>query len=941
MTLTKLEIEQQLIAIITQLLIESEENLAYRKVTLHASLSKHLGIDSLGRAELFARIEKKLHIQLSDQALAESETVEDIVNWILQHSSIPSYQPQPTQPMPVASAVDPSTAKTLVDVLLLHALANPDRPHVYLQNEQGKEEILTYGTLLEQSLRIAHQLQLRALKPQQTVAIMQPTNLGFFSTFFGILIAGGIPVPIYPPFRPHQLEAYAQQEAKILRNAEVRLLITFKEAETLSKILRAFVPSLQEITTTEALLQSSEKGAIGKNYPDDAALIQYTSGSTSTPKGVLLTHQNLLANIRAYGIAAAVAQDDVAVSWVPLYHDLGLIGMWLGSLYHAIPLVLLSPLTFLHHPEKWLWAIHYHRGTLSGGPNFAYELCIRKIDPAMIEGIDLGSWRLALNGAEPIQSKTLTRFTQKFSPYGFKSTAFLPVYGLAESSVCVTTTPLNRGPLIEKISRDIFQQQHRAVLSEEDNSLEFVSCGIAIPGHEVRIVDEINHLLPERNVGRLQFRGPSSMQGYHNNPAATAVVFHDGWWDTGDLAYQANSEIFITGRSKDLIIKAGRNLYPAEIEELVGEVAGIRQGCIVAFGVTDVQKGTEKLIIIAESKEKSGETQQRMIGEITEKITTALDVSPDHVLVVPPRTIPKTSSGKLQRNACKTAYLSHTLLKPSLAPWLQIAKLGIHSILANLKKGLSLMGKTIYTTYMALLFLITTPFVWLSLQILPQHLAAIVCRSWARSIYFLGFCPIRIDGKVNLHLAQPLIYAANHMSNIDSLLLLAILPANTRLVGKQELWNIPIISAFMRKLGYIAIDRRTSKGKEEVQQIEITLQQGTSIAIFPEGTFSYAIGLRPFKLGAFKAAVATDTAICPIAIQGTRYIWRGEERLFAPQVIHITIGNPISPQGHDWQEINRLKNAVRLQIGNHCGEPTLDLITRNVAATRKELEHKV
>ena len=271
---------------------------------------------------------------------------------------------------------------------------------------------------------------------------MQPTNPGFFYTFAGVLLANCIPVPIYPPLRPHQIEAYAKQEAKILRNAEVRMLVTFHEAEHLSKLLRAFIPSLKHVTTVNSLLKNDEKASFFGAKADDFALIQYTSGSTSAPKGVLLTHQNLLSNIRTFGEFGHMNHQDVLVSWVPLYHDLGLIGMWLSSLYHGIPLVVMSPLTFLTRPERWLWAIHYHRGTISGGPNFAYELCIRKIEPEQIEGLDLSSWRAAVNAAEAIQPKTMERFTEKFAPYGFKPEAYRPAYGLAESTVCLTVVRL-------------------------------------------------------------------------------------------------------------------------------------------------------------------------------------------------------------------------------------------------------------------------------------------------------------------------------------------------------------------------------------------------------------------------------------------------------------------------------------------------------------------
>lgn len=935
MTLNTHETEQELLQIIQQLLEESGSEYTQRKLTLDLSLQRHLGIDSLGRAELFQRIEKKFNIQLTDRLMAEADTVNDILNAIYEATPGKKIKHVDThQPTLEKSIINPQQAKTLIDVLLLYATGDPNRPHIYLQDEQGREETITYGKLFENSQRVAHALLKRGLKPGETVAIMQPTNPGFFYTFFGTLLANCIPVPIYPPFRPHQIEAYAKQEAKILNSAQARILVTFHEAENLSKLLRAFVPSLKEVTTVNALMKDEEKAPIFGANIDDFALIQYTSGSTNTPKGVLLTHRNLLANIRAYGEAIKVTHQDVCVSWVPLYHDLGLIGMWFGSLYHGIPLTLMSPLTFLTRPERWLWAIHYHRGTVSGGPNFAYELCVRKIDPAMIEGLDLSSWRIAANGAEAIQPKTLERFTEKFAPYGFNPNAHLPVYGLAESTVCVAVSELNKPARIDKIDRTTFEEQQLAVESDKPNSVEFVGCGKPIPHHEVRIVDADNQVLPERHVGQLQFKGPSSMQGYYGNPEATLAIYHDGWWDSGDMAYIAESDIFITGRKKDMIIKTGRNLYPAELEELTGQIPAIRTGCVIAFGTTDAHRGTEKLIIVAETREKKPAHPEKIIEQITESIITALDVAPDQIVLVPPHTIPKTSSGKLQRAACKSAYLAGKLSNRRAPMWLQLMRIGISGFGVKLQHLFVNAGKFIFTCYASLLMIVTLLPVMLCLWILPRRGAALVCKYWARLLFIFCLSPVTVHGKKYLSDKNPLIYASNHASYVDALLLMSILPANTRFVGKQELADTPLTRLFMKKLQYIAVNRTDAqKGLEDTKQMDAALREGDSLMIFPEGTFSYGEGLRPFRMGAFKIAADTNTPICPISLRGTRFILRGEERLMRPGSIHVTISEPMKPSGKYWQDVVNFKNAVRMQIAKDCGEATLDLITSGIPET--------
>lgn len=925
------DVENKLIEITAKLLEESGET-HHKQINLDVSLQRHLGIDSLGRAELFRRIEKAYEVRLSDRLLAEAETLNDILAALLKKEFIIPEKQERRGSHGQRPSLDAGLAKSLVDVLLLYGEKAPNEVHIYFQNEDGHEEKITYGELFSSSLRVANGLRLLGLQHGETVALMQPTHPNFFYTFFGILLAGGIPVPIYPPFRMHMLEAYAQTEARILSNAEVRILVTFAEAEQLSRVLQAFVPSLKQVTSVAQLIKADELSDIFHAHGDHSALIQYTSGSTADPKGVLLSHHNLLANIAAYGKAIDIRPHDVAVSWLPLYHDMGLIGMWLGSLYYGLPLILMTPFSFLNHPERWLWAIHYHRGTVSGAPNFAYELCIRKIEKGLLEGLDLSSWRMAANGAEKIYPRTLRDFTKKFAPYGLKPTTLLPVYGLAESSVALTISPLEREFKIDTVDRKLFEEEREANYSSDKNALEFVSCGLPLAGHEIRIVDDEGKVLSERKVGNLQFRGPSCMQGYYNNPRATQAIYHDGYMDSGDLAYKAEGEIYITGRRKDLIIKAGRNLYPAELEEIAETVEGVRHGCVAAFEVLDAELGTEKLVIVAETRESSTSQREKMMDAIREIITSTVDIVPDQVILVAPHIIPKTSSGKLQRAACKKMYLQGELQKTRIPASMQMLKLLASAILHKCQKGLKMIARLIYTIYILLLVLLSFFPIYFYIRYASRNSAASLIKHWARWMMRFAFCPLKIAGKERL-VSAPLIYAANHASYIDAIIMLAVLPVSTRIVVKKELYRLPMIRTILKKLDYLGIDRLDfSKGVEDTRRMESTLQAGFPIMIFPEGTFGYAAGLRPFRLGAFKLATETQTEICPLAIKGTRYLLRAEEKLMRPHAVTVTVCHAVKPRGLEWQHVTALRNEVRREILKYCGEPSLDFIAGQTVA---------
>jgi fatty-acyl-CoA synthase len=935
--LDRSSVAQQTEEVLRALLVELGSPAAALQSLQTAHLERDLGLGSLERVELMLRLGTAFGIHVPDRVVAEANTTSDLVDAVLAELG-QTATPELLSPelgavrrhaLPEAAAHIAESAETLTEVLLRHARATPDRPQVFLREDDGRTTTITYGKLLERSSAVAAALQARGLLPGGAVAIMLPTCQEFFYTFFGILLAGGIPVPIYPPFRADRIEEYAARQAAILKNAEVRILVTFRQAETVARLLKPRVPTLSTVVNAAKLTEgaAAAEPALHKARPDEIAFLQYTSGSTGEPKGVMLTHANLLTNIRDIILAVGFRPDDVAASWLPLYHDMGLIGAWLGPLYFGVPVAILSPLAFLSRPERWLWAIHHHRASVTAAPNFAFELCVRKINDRDIEGLDLSSWRAALNGAEPINPETLERFATRFVEFGFRREAMLPVYGLAEASLAVSVPPLERGPRVDRIDRAAFEREGRAVPAPDDpNALEFVSVGVPVRTYEVRIADEAGNDAGERREGRLWFRGPAATRGYYRNPDATREIQRDGKWiDSGDRAYCAEGEIYITGRVKDIIIKAGRNIYPHEVEEAAGAVEGVRTGCVVAFGVRDEAMGTERLVVVAETRERDAAAQKRIAAAVTEKVAAAVDMPPDLIELVPPQSIPKTSSGKLRRQETKKLYLEGKLGRRKPPAWVQVARLaatgGASRIAGTTRSALELAYGLWSAVAFAAFLLPTWTLVYFTRD---ERRAAKITRIGTRIFFRLIGCPIRIDGTEHRTATQAHVFVANHTSFLDVLVVLATFAVPYRFVSKREVLSWPFIGTFLKRRRDFAFTREDPQQRlEQAEKIEEALRQGISVLVFPEGTFTPAEGLRAFQLGAFKAAVATKSPICPVSLRGVRNILRDGTTFPRPGSIHMTVGPPIAPQGDGWQEIVRLRDATRAAIAEHCGEHLL------------------
>lgn len=569
--------------------------------------------------------------------------------------------------------LDASKATTLVELLRSRASDRSEQiAYTFLVDGEAQTASLTYGELDRQARAIAVYLR-SYCQPGERALLLYPPGLEYIAAFFGCLYAGIIAVPAYPP-RPNrsllriQAMIHDAQATVALTTPSIfarleRRLVKIPELKTLYWLSIDVEPHLEK-QWQEPNVNSST-----------VAFLQYTSGSTATPKGVAIAHSNLLHNLSAIFECFSYTPNSRGVIWLPPYHDMGLIGGTLQPLYSGLPVVLMSPLMFLQSPVRWLQAISHYRATTSGGPNFAYDLCVRKITAQQMTEIDLSCWEVAFNGAEPIDSSTLERFAAKFEPYGFRREAFYPCYGMAEATLIISGG-LKTASVVSKSLQGEALGRNKVVPAQvgDSRARTVVGCGNSISGQQIAIAhpDQLRRCA-SREIGEIWVRGASIAQGYWNNSEATNSVFNAYLADTdegpflrtGDLGFLEGGELFVTGRLKDAIVINGQNHYPQDIERTVEQShSQIRPTCSAAFSINVA--GEEKLIVAAEVERSylTSDTptlESQLIQSICRAVSKDHDLSVYRVLLLKPGSIPKTSSGKIQRQACRSGFLEKTL----------------------------------------------------------------------------------------------------------------------------------------------------------------------------------------------------------------------------------------------------------------------------------------
>lgn len=553
-------------------------------------------------------------------------------------------------------------APTLVDAM--HQLRDKtDRGFVFVRTD-GTERFCSFRDVLLEAGKRAGALYARGLKKGDRVAIAVPDPEEFVLSFLGAIVGGIVPVPITPQLLFKNVAGYHDTVAHVVNASGASLLLSTQATREFVDPILPRAPDLRGgIVSVDELAQGDHARPDVKIEPTDLAFLQFTSGSTSRPKGVMVSHRNLAWNSESFMIRG-LAKDssfDKGVTWLPLFHDMGLIGFVIGPLFTDIPVVFLPTASFIRNPRIWLDKISEHKGTITYAPNFAYTLVTKRLKDKDVASLDLSSLRRTGSGAEPIQARTLREFATKLAPAKFDPKSFLPSYGMAEATLAITFVPVDSGLRTDTIDRAGLEQGVANPVASGENTAELVNCGQPFPEHELIIVDAEGNVLGDRCVGEILTRGPSVSDGYYREPELTRECFRTGpfghtWLYTGDLGYTVLGDVFICGRLKDMIIIRGKNFYPNDLEWVVGELPGVRRGNVVAFSV-DVA-GEEQIVIAAEGSAADAAALQKAVASA---LIDGFSLNAHEVVILPQGTLPRTSSGKPQRRKTKQLYVDGSL----------------------------------------------------------------------------------------------------------------------------------------------------------------------------------------------------------------------------------------------------------------------------------------
>lgn len=551
--------------------------------------------------------------------------------------------------------------------LIYHLEDQSQKVILHLQKTGIDDAHITYKEFVIQSAKYSLELQKMGVVPGEVVILILQHSLDLVYAYFGAILVGA--VPSIMPFLTEKLlpEKYRHDLNALIEITRPAAIITYKE----------FEPEIEYLYNDETikgiiLSEGVDKSSISEidrslfwgldNNPDQIVLLQHSSGTTGLQKGVALSHTAVFNQLESYQKAIRLNENDVIVSWLPLYHDMGLIASFLMPILTGTPLVLMSPFDWVRAPHKLMRAISDYRGTLCWLPNFAYNFSAKKIRHVDLEGVDLSSMRAVINCSEPMRYESHMMFLERFKEYGFKESAFATSYAMAENVFAVTQDGIQKPVSYDRIDLEKFQHERIAVpANEETLSVVMVSGGPTIENTDVKIISDQGNELPERHLGEILIKSNCMLTEYYLRPEDTVSSFIEGWFKTGDLGYLAGGDLYISGRKKDLIIVGGKNIYPQDIETIVMEVEGVHPGRAVAFGIYNEEKGTEDVVVVAEIETTYSDKEEYIRDEIRKRVNQSTAVALRHVFLVDDMWLIKTSSGKTARNANKTKYLREVL----------------------------------------------------------------------------------------------------------------------------------------------------------------------------------------------------------------------------------------------------------------------------------------
>jgi fatty-acyl-CoA synthase len=551
---------------------------------------------------------------------------------------------------------------TVTETLIKAYQEIPDQVAIHLLQANKADQPLTYRRLFQRAMDYAGALEGAGIKPGEVVIVILNHGEDLIYAFFGAILHGAIPSIM--PFLTEKLipEQYRRSLAALFEITTPTGVITYpdfldevKAATTQAKSLRSILISTE--VQAERYLELENLGGL-QHSPEDIVLLQHSSGTTGLQKGVALSHRAIFNQLDSYANALDLNPSDVVVSWLPLYHDMGLIAGFILPVLCRLPLVLMSPFDWVRAPYKLMEAATKFKGTLCWLPNFAYNFCAQKIRDRDLQDVDLSTMRAFINCSEPIHWDSQQMFLERFQPYGLRAEALATSYAMAENVFAVTQGGIESPVSIDPIDRqDFLSRQIATPTGEAERVMKMLSAGRAIENTRLRIVDSSGADLPDRHIGEIAIKSDCMLSEYYHRPDLTEKAFNDGWYLTGDLGYLVDGELYVSGRKKDLIIVGGKNIYPQDLERLAAEVDGVYPGRIAAFGVFNQRAGTEDVVIVAESEQTDGHRRQQIADEIRQRVTRGSDIALRYVSIVNRGWLLKTSSGKIARSANRDKYI--------------------------------------------------------------------------------------------------------------------------------------------------------------------------------------------------------------------------------------------------------------------------------------------